>query len=45
MPGFSGHLEKAETDAIHAYVIKRSHDPEYIPDGKTSQATPPRMVR
>ena len=31
MPGFAEHLEKAETDAIHAYVIKRAHDPEYIP--------------
>lgn len=31
MPGFAAHLEKAETDAIHAYVIKRAHDPEYIP--------------
>ena len=32
MPGFAAHLEKAETDAIHAYVIKRAHDPEYIPE-------------
>ena len=31
MPGFTGHLEKAETDAIHAYVIKRAHEPEYMP--------------
>ena len=31
MPGFTGHLEKTETDAIHAYVIKRAHEPEYMP--------------
>ena len=35
MPGFAGHLEKAETDAIHAYVIKRAHDPEYMPEDDT----------
>ena len=38
MPGFAGHLEKAETDAIHAYVIKRAHEPEYIPE--TLRQTP-----
>lgn len=27
----AGLVEKAETDAIHAYVIKRAHAPEYIP--------------
>ncbi len=31
MPGFSTLLNKAETDAIHAYVIKRAHDPVYLP--------------
>ena len=25
-------LDKEDTDAIHAYTIKRAHDPEYIPD-------------
>ena len=39
MPGFSEHLEKAETDAIHAYVIKRAHDLEYIPVRKSSVLT------
>lgn len=31
MPGFAEHLAQEETDAIHAYVIKRAHDPEYVP--------------
>ncbi|MCY4155546.1 MAG: PQQ-dependent dehydrogenase, methanol/ethanol family [Gammaproteobacteria bacterium] len=31
MPGFAAHLQKTDTDAIHAYVIKRAHDPEYMP--------------
>jgi mono/diheme cytochrome c family protein len=31
MPGFAATLSKAQTDAIHAYVIKRAHDPEYHP--------------
>ena len=37
MPGFARHLEKTETDAIHAYVIKRAHDPEYIPESLSSK--------
>ena len=37
MPGFAEHREKSETDAIHAYVIKRAHDPEYIPGKKGSE--------
>ena len=36
MPGFAAHLAKTETDAIHAYVIKRAHEPEYMPEGRTS---------
>ena len=31
MPAFSSQLSKAETDAIHAYVIKRAHDGEFSP--------------
>ena len=33
MPGFAASLSKDDTDAIHAYVIKRAHDPEYHPAG------------
>lgn len=32
MPPFAEFLDKKHTDAIHAYVIKRAHDPEYIPE-------------
>ena len=31
MPPFAEFLDKQDTDAIHAYVIKRAHDPEYLP--------------
>lgn len=31
MPGFAGHLSAEASEAIHAYVIKRAHDPVYLP--------------
>lgn len=31
MPAFGQTLSKEESDRIHDYVIKRAHDPEYVP--------------
>lgn len=34
MPAFGAHLSAGQAEAIQAYVIKRAHDPEYLPAGR-----------
>jgi len=39
MPAFGQYLDETQSEAIRAYVIKRAHDPEYVPAQRASRSS------